>query len=171
MHAYAIEYSHEGLASEAVCVHKGQAYMCPHAHIGIFWYTLLQSNHTLFDPVDHGLCMRFCSSQNTFKFMPLQEDSAAAATRPSPTGAHPPPAGGFPPPPPHAGVLPPPPSQSSTPQPPAAPSSSAPAASPPPSNDVVRSFHAGRFKSSFVSSGTTGGDIGAAPTVMAPKVS
>ena len=35
---------------------------------------------------------------------------------------------------------------------------------------AVRSFQAGRFKSSFVSSGTTGGDIGAVPMVIAAKV-
>ncbi|MEW5300537.1 MAG: hypothetical protein WDW36_003465 [Sanguina aurantia] len=38
------------------------------------------------------------------------------------------------------------------------------------SADIVRSFHAGRFKSSFVSSGTTGGDSDSFATVMAPKV-
>ncbi|GAX78091.1 hypothetical protein CEUSTIGMA_g5533.t1 [Chlamydomonas eustigma] len=48
----------------------------------------------------------------------------------------------------------------------AAAASNPPAAQP---ENGVKSYKAGRFKSSFVSSGTTGGDIGAAPTVILPK--
>ncbi|KAG2453554.1 hypothetical protein HYH02_001773 [Chlamydomonas schloesseri] len=35
--------------------------------------------------------------------------------------------------------------------------------------EVVKSLHVGRFKSSFVSSGTTGGDLHAGPTIIMPK--
>ncbi|PNW75333.1 hypothetical protein CHLRE_12g522850v5 [Chlamydomonas reinhardtii] len=37
--------------------------------------------------------------------------------------------------------------------------------------EVVKSMHVGRFKSSFVSSGTTGGDLHAGPTIIMPKSS
>ena len=36
-------------------------------------------------------------------------------------------------------------------------------------NEIVRNFYAGRFKSTFVSSGTTGFDAGSGATIIAPK--
>ncbi|GLC43085.1 hypothetical protein PLESTB_000864700 [Pleodorina starrii] len=86
-----------------------------------------------------------------------EHEPSAAAGAPTPSGvaaaaAEPP----LPPPPPQA----------------AAAAAAAAASAPAPSTsrvDVVKSLHVGRFKSSFVSSGTTAGDAHAGPTIILPK--
>lgn len=40
----------------------------------------------------------------------------------------------------------------------------------PAKDDALRMYHAGMFRTQFVRSGTAGGDLDSAPTVVAPKV-